>query len=251
LGLSYSHDDVGRTGLDRARWLLMQRGGLQAGATVVVDQSTIAGLQIDADIERGYLAKPYRYVPLFAPGSGGNNLPAGAPVGYVNQIREDARALERLPEARDRYALTGRIARRFDRFTLRLDERGYTDSWGMWASTTDARAIVDIGQRVTLTPHLRFHAQTAVSFWQRAYEIVVSPEGKTGLPHYRAGDRELSWLSTVTVGAAMRLRLTSSVHSPWFLSVQVEGAQTRYPDTLYIQRRWSLFSNLALGAEWN
>lgn len=249
-GLSYGHDDVGRTGLARSRWALMQTGGIQAGVTFIVNPSTIASVQLDGQTERGYLAKPYRHVALFAPG-GAAQIPAGASIDQINAVRRDERPLESLPDHRERLALTGRIAHRRGRASLHADQRFYTDDWGMWASTTELRPMIDVGSRLVIWPHLRLHTQTAVSFWQRAYEVGIAPDGQVALPVYRAGDRELSWLTTVTIGGGFKQRLTSDRRSSWYLSFQVDAARTNYPDTLYISHRWSLFSAFALGADWN
>lgn len=250
LGARYGHDDVGRTGLPQAHWELLQRGGVQAGATFVLSRFVVASVQVDADFERGYLDKPYRYVPLFAPGSG-QRLPAGAPPTLVDELRLDERPIDRVPSARDRYALTGRVAGRVGRATLRLDQRLYTDSWGLWASTTDARVMVDAGRRWLLWPHLRFHSQSSASFWERTYEAIEQPDGSLALPRYRTGDREISRLDTVTGGLGLKLRLTQSVHSPWFVWCQLDAAYTHFLDALYITERWSLFSALGMSAQWH
>lgn len=250
LGVRYGHDDVGRTGLPKDRWELMQKGGVQAGATFVVNRFIIASAQLDADFERGYLAKPYRYIPLFAPGTGGS-VPAGASPQLVNELRLDQRPIDSLPDGRDRYALTGRVAGRVGHATLRLDERLYTDSWGLWASTSDARVMVDAGRRLLIWPHLRFHAQSSASFWQRAYQAVAQPDGTLAPPRYRTGDRELSRLDTITGGLGLKLRLTESIHSPWYLSYQFDAAYTRFHDALYLTERWSLFSALGVSGQWD
>jgi len=249
-GARYGHDDVGRTGQPKDRWELLQKGGLQAGATFVINRFMVASVQLDADFERGYLAKPYRYIPLFAPGTG-QELPAGAPPKLVDERRLDARPIDNLPRSRDRYALTGRLAGRVGRATLRIDERLYTDSWGLWASTTDSRVMVDAGRRWLLWPHLRFHTQSGAELWQRAYEAIAQADGTLALPRYRSGDRELSRLDIVTGGFGVKLRLTQSIHSPWFLSWQLDAAYTHYLDALYITERWSLFSALGVSAQWN
>ena len=249
-GARYGHDDVGRTGQPKDRWELLQKGGLQAGATFVINRFMVASVQLDADFERGYLAKPYRYIPLFAPGTG-QELPAGAPPKLVDERRLDARPIDNLPRSRDRYALTGRLAGRVGRATLRIDERLYTDSWGLWASTTDSRVMVDAGRRWLLWPHLRFHTQSGAELWQRAYEAIAQADGTLALPRYRSGDRELSRLDIVTGGFGVKLRLTQSIHSPWFLSWQLDAASTHYLDALYITERWSLFSALGVSAQWN
>lgn len=247
LGLSYGHNDVGRAELAMSRWQRMQSLAVQTGATFVLDRATIAGAGIDVISEWGYLAKPYRAIPIFAPGT---HVPAGASVELVNSLRSDIKPPEQLPRERYRFAVTGRLAHRFDHWTVRGDERVYADTWGMWASTTDARALWDVSDRLVLWPHLRFHGQTGASFWKRAYTFVESGSGAS-LPMYRTGDRELSWLYTITAGGGAKLRLSSVTSAPWFLSLEADVATTHYPDALFLTQRSSIFSAVTLDAEWD
>lgn len=109
-------------------------------------------------------------------------------------------------------------AGRTGRTTLRLDERLYTDSWGLWASRSDARVMVDVGRRWLLWPHLRFHTQSSIDMWQRAYEAVAQDDGTLAIPRYRTGDRELSRLDSVTggLGSSYALRRAFTVLSSMF-----------------------------------
>jgi hypothetical protein len=132
---------------------------------------------------------------------------------------------------------------------LRLDERFYADDWGLRATTTDARYSLDLGRRLAIWPHLRFHAQTGVRFWHRAYEAERKPSGEWQLPAYRTGDRELGPLYTLTLGAGARLRLGSDVRTRFWLVLEADGAMTRYLDALFLLRRRALFSTLAFEAE--
>src|SRR5262249_19790594 len=93
----------------------------------------------------------------------------GTSIDDVNRDRNADRPLEQLPESRDRYALTARFGYRFAHATLRVDERLYTDTWRLHASTTEARYLADLSRRWTIWPWLRFHGQTPVYFWNRAY----------------------------------------------------------------------------------
>jgi hypothetical protein len=251
LGLSYGHDSVGRTGMPHDLWQDFDRPAFQTGATIVVDRATILNVAIDGIFERGYLAKPYRYVPLFAPGVG-SSLPEGASVELVNQRRLDMRPADALPDARDRFALSGKLAHRFDApVTLRIEERGYRDSWGLLASTTDARVTVDASRRLMLWPHARLHAQRQIDFWQRAYEAPAGPDGTLGVPRYRTGDRELGPLTTWTLGGGLRWQVTSGLHNPWTLSLQWEEIFTHFKDALYVTRRRAHFAVVSLAAEIN
>jgi hypothetical protein len=247
LGFSYSQDQVGKTGLPHEFWRNKETIAGRVGVTFVVDRSTIASLQGDTVAETGYLAKPYRYIPLFAP-SQAAVLQPGASIDQVNATRLSYRPAEQLPNARHRFAITGRIAHRFDVATLRLDERAYADTWGLLATTTEFRYMLDLGRRVTLWPHLRFHYQNGVVFWQLAYQGAGS-DGSLGIPAIRTGDRELSPLYTGTGGFGVRFKLVDDVRKPWSLVFEVDGSYTRYLDALYISERRALFSTLAIEAE--
>jgi hypothetical protein len=249
IGVSYGDDQAGRTGEPKEFWRRMQKVGLQTGATFVVDRSTIAGITFDAIAERGYLGKPYRFVPLFGPGRGAALAPGASP-DEVNGARLDQRPADAVPDARDRIAVTGRIAHRWDGATLRFDERLYGDSWGLLASTSELRLWLDASDHVLLGPHVRFHGQRGVSFWQRTYEATANgPAQLLGPPRYRTGDRELGPLGTLTAGASLRWLLTDRGSNPVTFFLQVDGGQTRFFDALYITRRLAIYSAVGLEAE--
>jgi hypothetical protein len=245
LGGSYGHDLVGRHGDPMSIWPSMDKGALKTGATFVVNRSTIAALTLDAIFESGYMAKPYRYLPVVAPGV---VIPAGASVDLVKSLSSYSVA-ENVPTARNRFALSGRLAHRAGISTFRGDQRLYTDTWGMQASTTDIHEYISLGSRVTVWPHLRGHVQRGVIFWRRVLEQVPNPAGgPPGVPNYRAGDRELGPLYTLTGGLGLRAQIAGDVHAPWTLSWQIDGSFTRYLDAVYISRRRALFTALSLEA---
>jgi hypothetical protein len=175
-------------------------------------------------------------------------VPAGASIDYVNAHRLFERPLEQLPLARRRFSFAGQIANRFDSSTLRASERLYVDNWGLKASTTDARWFFDVAERLRLWPHVRFHAQTPVSFWQRAY---VS-DGQPGfsLPEFRTGDRELGPLLAVTGGAGTKIFLGTSAHPHVFaIAIEADGVYTSYLDDLFISSRTGVLGSLTLELE--
>jgi hypothetical protein len=244
---SFEKDSVGRTELPHEYWKDKQVTNFQVGLTVVLGRASIGSVQWDGSFERGYLAKPYRYVPLFAPGQGAS-IPAGASIDEVNRLRLSLRAIEQLPGSRDRHAVSGHLAHRFDRSTLRLDERLYTDNWKLLASTSEVRYILDLGNRLQLWPHLRYHIQSAVSFWKRAYEALPGPGGLVA-PTLRTGDRELRPLQTIILGAGMRWTLADGPSSRWDLILEADVGHTTYSDTLYITARNMGYTTLAFEAE--
>jgi len=245
---SHEADSVGRTDMPHDYWRSKHVNSLQAGLTLVLGRASIGSLQWDGSFERGYLAKPYRYVPIFAPGQGAAVGP-GATIDQVNQLRLNARPNEQLPTARDRYAVSAHLAHRYTSSTLRLDERLYADSWGLLASTSELRYILDLGSRLELWPHLRFHVQGAVSFWQRAYEAIPGPGGALGVPVLRTGDRELSPLQTVVVGGGTRIKLAEPPGTEWDLVFEADVGTTHFSDALYITSRQMAYSTLAVEAQ--
>jgi hypothetical protein len=196
----------------------------------------------DVVFEVGDQSKPYRYVPTFssvyAP-----TIPLGASVGFVNQRRNPERLLEQLPTSRERFALTSRLAHRFLSSSIRAEERVYADSWQLLATTTDVRWLFDVGPRWTIGPHIRFHGQSAVSFWQRAY---VS-NGVNDLPKLRTGDRELGSLWTGTGGGLVEWHLGRNPDPrAWTLGFHADAMWTSFLDDLYIKNRLGVLTALTL-----
>jgi hypothetical protein len=234
LGYAHGHDIAGRTGTPFSVFSnTLDRNALNGSLTLLVSPTMVATFVADAILENGDPSKPYRYIPLFSPGT---YVPRGASIGLVNSLRVSARPLEQLPLSRQRYALTGRVAYRHHRATLRLDERLYVDSWLLKATTTDAQYLFDPSRRVELGPHARLHAQSAVDFWQRAYTF---GPGFT-YPSLRTGDRELGPLVNVTGGFTLHVGLGSNADpNSWVLGCDLNATSTQYLDDLYVTRRIS------------
>jgi hypothetical protein len=245
LGYFYTHDTAGRTGTPFSVFSeTLESEAFKAAATMVVNRTTTLSFIVDPVFESGNQAKPYRYIPLFAPAT---RVPIGASIDLVNSLRESARPLEQLPLSRQRYALTTRLAHRFHRSTLRLDERMYGDSWLLFATTTDARYLFDLGRRVETGPHARLYIQNGVDFWQRAYTL----EPGFNYPEYRTGDRELGPLVNVTGGWSLSIGL-GSLGNPnsWVLGFDANFTSTRFLDDLYVTQRTSALVGVTLEANW-
>ncbi len=231
-GYGYGQDTIGRSGTPFSVFSRsLTRNALNAGLTIVVNPSTLVVVGGDLVFERGDQSKPYRYVPLFAadvaPG-----VPQAASIGLVNTLRLPERPLEQLPLARDRYAIWGRYLYRFSTSTLRLEERLYTDSWSLHASTTDVRFLVDRGNRWNWRSHVRFHAQSPVSFWKRAYTLTDA-----GVPALRTGDRELGPLWNATGGGGLRWRGGKPRPAGWTIGADLDLTWTSFLDDLYVGSR--------------
>ncbi len=247
-GYGYSHNTVGYHFTPFSVFSrLVQSNTFSLGLTQVIDRSTVGSLAVDADFESGDQSKPYRYIPMFSPVNAAL-VTNGASIADVARLRLPERPAEQLPMARARYSLTGRVAHRFDGSTLRLEERGYADSWLMFASSSDLRWIVDLGRRFELWPHLRFHAQKAVNFWQRAY-IDPSTVGFQ-IPEFRTGNRELGPLVSETGGVGIKVFL-GKAGNPKSLSIALhaDAVHTNYLNDIYITSRNSILSALILDGE--
>lgn len=243
VGYTYGHDTIGRTGTPFSVFSRdLSYHALSAGLSRVVNPSLVVGVYGDLILERGDQSKPYRYVPIFA-ADVAKTIERGAPASEVAAARIQARPLEQLPLERNRWAITGRLAWRGDRTTLRVEERLYTDTWGLYASTTDARYFIDVATRITVWPHARFHVQNAVDFWQRAYVGSV-----TDLPAFRTGDRELGALSNLGLGGGVKIALgpRGSVDD-WVITTSFDGTWTSFHDALYVKDRLSGLLVVGLG----
>ncbi len=242
-GYSFGQDRIGRTGTPFSMFSRsLDSHLLTAGVTRVLTPAAILGFVFDATFESGDQSKPYRYIPLFDKDVA-RSIPAGASPTLVAETRLNEKPLERLPLERRRLALTTRFAHRSDLGTLRLEERIYADTWGLFASTSDARFMFDLSKRVIVWPRLRFHTQSAVSFWQRAY--VGEPGG--GVPEYRAGDRELGALMTVGTGLGARWMLGRvGNENDVALTTSLDGYWTKFADALYVTERFSALGVVAV-----
>lgn len=224
---------------------------IEAGVTFVISPSTLLVTGIALSFESGENAKLYRFIPMFDEETAAKVAP-GQPIADVNANRLNIRPRENVPQRRDRFAIAGRLNHRFNNnATLRVEERIYTDDWGIKASTSDARYLFDLSERLRVWPHLRFHAQTGASFYQLAYAAAVDDgDSPISIPKYRTSDRESSPMMAVTVGGGSRLVLTAEKTKPE-LAIVVSGdvMYNKYFQSLFILSRTALWGTLGLDAE--
>jgi hypothetical protein len=244
-GYAYSRDQAGRSGTSFSVYsLLLHRHLLQGSLAIVIDRSTELTFVLDSSLEYGRQEKPYRYLALFD-AAVVRNVPNGAAIDQINALRLPGRVAERLPETRQRYALSARLANRGADRTFIAFERLYADSWGLMATTTDLRYAFDLGRRFSIHPDLRFHLQSGTSFWHRAYVGSVR-SGVVEAPEYRSGDRELGPLLSGTVGLGADWLIGSPSEDPWILGAVAEETRTSYFDALFISKRYAEFAALTL-----
>lgn len=245
LAYSFGFDTIGRTGTAWDKFSRdVMRHSIDGSVSVVLNGTTIAAGGGTVEIDTGDTSKPYRHVPIFDP-SVASTLPLGATVDLVSKARLPLAPAEQLPTSRLRFAVFGRIAHRFDNSTLRVDERLYIDDWGLKATTTDIRFLYDLSEAFRVGPHVRFHFQGPVDFWQRAYTSVTDASGKTTAPAIRTGDKELGPLFGITAGAGARYQLSEQLA----VSLQADVLYNQYLDTLYIFNRVGVLTTANLDLE--
>ncbi len=244
LAYNFSFDALTRSGTpDTVFRQDIYRHNIDAGVSLVIDPTMIVVLGGSAELGFGDTSKPYRHIPMFA-SNVASSVPRGATPQAVSGGRLPIAPLEQLPVDRFRFALMGRVAKRYEKVTIRGDERIYTDTWGQKASTTDGRLFYDVNDDLRLNSHLRFNIQTAVDFWQRAY--VASPTA-TGwsVPSLRSSDRELGPLFGLTAGGGVRYALARVLAA----NLQVEGLYNTYLDHIYVWNRFGLLTAVTLELE--
>jgi hypothetical protein len=237
------YDTIGRGGTPTSVFShTLVSNEANVGASFVLGPSSVLMAGVTAAFERGDQSKPYRLIPLFAPGT---SVPAGASPDLVNATRLPIRPYEQLPLERDRYALSARLAQRIGRSTLRAEGRAYLDTWDLGAGSLDVRYMVDAGTRVLFWPHVRVHAQTGANFFHRVYSGELSPN--ILIPTFRTTDRELSPLLAGTMGFGAKWTLSAPSSSPQFaLLMSGDVMLTRYFDALYVSRRYATYGNFGL-----
>ena len=257
LGLRYSHDTVGRTGPSFSTFSReFNTTEVEAGVTFVLSPYAVFTAGGTAGFERGDQSKPYRFVPMFSPGTAAkiNANPSkyeALKTADLDAQRLAFRALDQLPTERDRFALAARLLWRVGDSTLRLEQRVYQDSWGLQASTTDARFMGGHQQDVPSVAARPFsHAGAKPDFYKMAYAGQVNAQGLVVLPTYRSTDRELGDMWTGTGGLGARMGLGNpEAETRYALSGAVDAMYSAFSESLFVQSRTALYATLALDVE--
>ncbi len=236
----FAHDTLGRAGTPFSLFSRpIARHTASVGVGLVLDKATVFVPSVTAVVELGDSSKPYRFIPMFSETTVLQVQP-GMLAAQIDPLRLDFRPLEQLPTERQRWALDGRLLHRFSASTLRVDQRLYADTWGLRATTTDARYFADVSERVRLGGHLRFHAQNAVSFWRLAYVATMTSAGPR-VPALRTEARELGMLYTPTLGSDLRWALDHA--GRYALTFNADFGYTKFINQLFIDHRVSFLGS--------
>ena len=251
LGLEYglTADRVGRTGTPSSVFSeSLTTHAATASLTQVLGRRTIVRATYSLTLQRGYMEKPYRFVPLFDAAGLAMAEADGVTLDLdsFDRYRLDARPPEEVPDSRQRHAVGLRALRFVDAINaaLELDYQLYIDDWGVVAHVlepsyrrigeSDVRLFGARLGRLGLGAYARLYRQSSAEFWERAY---VVEDGQ--IPRLRTVDRELSSYLSATGGVRLEWRRDS-------ISGYLDGSAmvTRYDDFLYLDDRLAL---VALG----
>ncbi len=244
-GYGIDFDRVGRTHTPFSvfsKSLVVHTGDVSL--TQVIDPETVLRGVYTLTVESGYLAKPYRYVPLFDQAGIDAAKADGVTLGLdtFDRYRLPVRPPENVPDLRIGHAFSLRALRyvRAIHGSLRLDYQLYVDSWGIVAHTVEPVVAVHLSRQTILSLYARLYLQQkGATFWQRTY-VVSQPNA---IPRYRTLDRELSRYFSITGGARIEWD-----GDPWAVYAQAGLMYTHWPEFLLLDHRYALIGQV--GVRW-
>jgi hypothetical protein len=107
--------------------------------------------------------------------------------------------------------------------TLRSSYRYYRDSFGVRAHTTEAAWVQNLGERVTVTPSLRYYTQRAASFYFDPSSSTSTYPAPDVWTTYYSNDQRLSAFGAVTAGLKVDWRITKR----WTVDLKLERYHQR------------------------
>jgi Protein of unknown function (DUF3570) len=134
--------------------------------------------------------------------------------------------IDRRPRERDQSSILLRWNHHFESSgdTLRTSWRFYRDTFGVRAHTFELAYAKPLGERLAVTPSLRYHTQGAADFYyDPVYDPSVGEPFPVGNPRFASPDHRLSAFGAVTIGARVDWRIDAQ----WGADVKIEGYAQR------------------------
>jgi len=177
-------DDVGRNG-DDSFSENVKRYNYKVGWTQVLTGSWIAALNMQVDIDQGYLNNPYRTVRY---------RDSSEPRGYGYQA-------EVYPDTRNAMAvsLVNKVYLPY-RAAVSFNLRHYQDSWDIRAFDAEVEYIHPLTQHWTLEAKLRWYSQGQAGFYRDLFDFASQQ-------NFMARDKELSEFNNLTLGLGASYQL--------------------------------------------
>ncbi|HEX5792819.1 MAG TPA: DUF3570 domain-containing protein [Rheinheimera sp.] len=170
-------DEVSRNG-DESFSESVKRNNYKFGWTQVLSSSWIAALNMQLDLDEGFLNNPYRSVRY---------RDATDPLGYAYQR-------EVYPSTRNAFALAlvNKVYLPY-RAALSLNLRHYQDSWDIRAFDAELEYVHPLSQHWTLEGKLRWYSQSQADFYRDLFDFASQQ-------NFMARDKELSEFNNLTLG---------------------------------------------------
>jgi len=179
LGYALTLNRVGVSTEMPADWRSYTAHTLDVGLTRIINARTLAEVMYSLYFTKGYLASPYRRVPIEV----GDDLRGAI---WVDEV---------VPDVRWRHAVTGRVRRAFGEHLFgTVQYRFYMDDWGVSAHTERGAVTWELGDALSLHFEQRASLQSAASFYQQRYTMETE---------HRTRDRRLSPNESGMAGVAV------------------------------------------------
>ncbi len=143
--------------------------------------------------------------------------------GYFN---DPYKLVDKRPRERDQSTVLARWNHYIDPagVTIRASYRFYRDTFGIRAHTASIEGAHPLGERLTLTPSLRYYTQGKADFYyDPVYDPVIGEPYPPGRPRLSSSDHRLSAFGAITVGAKLEWRIDSR----WSADVKYERYEQR------------------------
>lgn len=186
LNAGIGDDEIGRNG-DASFSEQLRRYSYSLGITQVLSKRWISALNVDVDMEQGFLNNPYRSVRYRDP---------LAELGYGYQF-------EVYPDTRNSFAVG--LVNKFYlpyRAAVTFSLRHYNDSWDITGFDAELEYVHPLGERWVLDSHIRWYQQGEASFYADLFEFANQQ-------NFMARDKELSDFNNLSLGLGASYRFAS------------------------------------------
>lgn len=195
-----THDDpcakqaaiIGEDTPGMTRWQALTIDTAQFTLTQNLSPTMNAQFALYGQVLDGFQSNPYRRVRV------GDNTPQ-----------------EHIPDVRARWSVSARVNRFLPKLkgAVHLDARFYDDTWGVMGGNLELAYSQYLGKPLLLRFYARAYQQTAATFFKDAFYY----ETESTAGEYFTGDRELSPVRSVLLGAKLNLITVGGERPVWGL----------------------------------
>ncbi|CAA6818098.1 MAG: FIG01057804: hypothetical protein [uncultured Thiotrichaceae bacterium] len=152
------------------------------GLTQVLSKNSLLQLNYSVSVADGYLNDPYKWVSRVDA--------SGTIIENLHESRPDSRTGHNLYAAlkhtvSNKHVVTG-------------SARLHTDDWGIDSVTLDTKYRIDLGNKKSIEPHIRYYHQGAADFYTAQLDATAA------LPANASADYRLAEFAAYTLGATYR-----------------------------------------------